>query len=167
MKLQEIATINVDTTNALYHLSKSNTIKQLTPQIPKKVSSRKNAFEDDKIARVSFAPSIKECILGLQLSSDEFTDGETVMYVYTPIDIDKTKLVSNDLIVNNKLVFDAKITKECWYLDDVKVKLVGSVTIYDEVEKTIEYTPIRVGDPKFLKPNGKLETYLLKFKTNQ
>lgn len=162
MKLQEL--LNKDDT--LYHLSKSKDIKQLTPQVPNKVSSRKNAFEDDTVKRVSFAPSIEKCIIGLQLSSDEFTDGKIIMYVYNPIDIDKTQLVSNTDIVKKQLVFDAKITKECWYLDKIKVKLVGSITVYDNVEKTIEYTPIRVGDSKFLKPNGKLETYQLKWEWN-
>lgn len=138
----------------------------LSPRIPTKVLSRENPFEDSIISRVSFAPSIDGCILGLQLSSEEFIDGKLVMYVYSPIDIDESRLVSNSDIIKEKLVFDAEITGECWYLNEVKVKRVGCITVYDIVEKTIEYTPIRIGDPKFLKPNGKLETYLLKFKWN-
>ena len=150
----------------LYHLSKADDINKLTPKVPAKVSSRKNAFEDDTIKRISFAPSIDGCILGLQLSKDDFKNGEIILYVYSPIKVNKKDLVSNKKIVDDKLVFDAKITKECWYLTEVDVKLVGSITVFDKVEQTIEYTPIRVGDPKFLKPNGKLETYLYKYKWN-
>ena len=150
----------------LYHLSKSDSISRLSPRIPTKVLLWENPFEDSIVQRISFASSIDGCILGLQLSPEEFVDGKLVMYVYNPVDIDESRLVSNSDIVKERLVFDAEITGECWYLDDVRVELVGSITVYDIVEKTIEYTPIRVGDPDFLKPNGKLETYLMKFKWN-
>lgn len=151
----------------LYHLSKTNDIKNLTPKVPSKVASRKNAFEDSTIKRISFAPSINGCILGLQLSKDDFINGELVLYVYSPVNLDEKHFVSNKSIVSKKLVFDAEITKECWYLKETMVELIGSITVYDEVVKEIEYTPIRVGDPKFLKPNGKLDTYLYKYKWNK
>lgn len=149
-----------------YHLSKTDDIKKLTPKVPAKVASRKNAFEDDTIKRVSFAPSIDGCILGLQLSKDDFINGEVILYVYSPVNIVSKQIVSNKSIIGKKLVFDAEVTKECWFLDEVKVELLGSITVYDKVVRTIEYKPIRVGDPKFLKPNGKLDTYLYKYKWN-
>ena len=149
-----------------YHLSKTDDIKKLTPKVPAKVASRKNAFEDDTIKRVSFAPSIDGCILGLQLSKDDFINGEVILYVYSPVNIDSKQIVSNKSIIGKKLVFDAEVTKECWFLDEVNVELLGSITVYDKVVRTIEYKPIRVGDPKFLKPNGKLDTYLYKYKWN-
>ena len=149
-----------------YHLSKTDDITKLTPKVPSKVASRNNAFEDDTIKRVSFAPSIDGCILGLQLSKDDFINGKVILYVYSPINIDSKQIVSNKSIIGKKLVFDAEVTKECWFLDEVKVELLGSITVYDKVVRTIEYKPIRVGDPKFLKPNGKLDTYLYKYKWN-
>lgn len=159
MKINELDT--------LYHLSKSPDITKLTPKVPSKVASRENAFEDSTIERVSFAPSIKGCILGLQLSKDDFINGEVVLYVYSPYDLDEQKIVNNEVIVGKKLVVDANVTKECWYLREASVELLGSITVYDKVEQTIEYTPIRVSNPKFLKPNGKLDTYLYKYKWNQ
>lgn len=159
--------MNIKEIETLYHLSKSYDIKKLTPRVPSKVSNRKNAFEDDTIKRVSFAPTIDGCILGLQLSKDDFTNGEVILYVYTPVIIDSKQFVSNKTIIGKKLVFDAKVTKECWFLDEVNVELLGSITVYDIVVRTIEYTPIRVGNPKFLKPNGKLDTYLYKYKWNK
>ena len=150
----------------LYHLSKTDDITKLTPKVPAKVASRTNAFEDDTIKRVSFAPSIDGCILGLQLSKDDFINGKVILYVYSPINIDSKQIVSNKSIIGKKLVFDAEVTKECWFLDEVKVELLGSITVYDKVVRTIEYKPLRVGDPKFLKPNGKLDTYLYKYKWN-
>ena len=150
----------------LYHLSKRDDIEKLTPMVPRKVASRNNAFEDDIIKRVSFAPSIEGCILGLQLSTDDFVNGEVMLNVYEPLNIHKKHLVSNETIVSKKLVFDADITKECWYLREVEVDNVGSITVYDKVDRIIEYTPIRVGDPKFIKPNGKLDTYLYEWEWN-
>ena len=84
----------------LYHLSKADDINKLTPKVPAKVSSRKNAFEDDSIKRISFAPSIDGCILGLQLSKDDFKNGEIILYVYSPIKVNKKDLVSNKKIVD-------------------------------------------------------------------
>ena len=53
-----------------------------------------------------------------------------------------------------------------WIIEVVIERLDIKKQVFDKVEQTIEYTPIRVGDPKFLKPNGKLETYLYKYKWN-
>lgn len=153
-------------TSRLYHLSKNDSLKRLTPQIPHKLKIRKNAFEDTTIKRVSFAPSIEGCIIGLQLSEKDFTNNELILYVYEPYDIDINDIIPNDVIVKEKLVFDAKVTKESWVTNEVNVKLTGSITVFNSVKQKIEYIPIRVGDKKFLKPNGKLDTYLYKYVWN-
>ena len=150
----------------LYHLSSDSTLKKLSPRVPHKLTVRDNAYEDDTIERVSFSPSIKGCILGLQLSEDDFSNGVVKLYVYEPYDYDESSIVSNEEIISKKLVFDAKVTRECWFINEVKVRLVGSITVYDEVDKVIEYKPIRVGDPSYLKANGRLDTFLYKYKVN-
>ena len=147
----------------LYHLSKSNTLHKLVPVIPHKVASRSNAFEESTTPRVSFAQSIKGCILGLQPSASEFENGQIHYYVYRPKPNQPVTWKSNKSIVKEKLVFDASVTGEWWCLDKVAVELIGEIVVYDVVTKTIEYAPIRVGDPKFLKPNGKLDTFLYKY----
>jgi hypothetical protein len=151
----------------LYHLSKQDSLDILTPKIPEKLKIRKNAFEDNTIKRVSFAPSIEGCIIGLQLSENEFVNGKLILYAYEPTNINRDDIITNDVIVKEKLVFDAKVTKEVWIINPVHVKLIGSITVFDIVQQKIEYTPIRVGDKNFLKPNGKLDTYLYKYRWNE
>lgn len=148
----------------LFHLSRSDDLSILRPAIPEKLLIRKNDFEESKTPRVSFAETIDGCILGLQLSEHEFKNGSIEYNVYVPIKIQDGEWKSNDDIISEKLVFDAEITKEWWCLSDIQVKMIGSIRIYNKVKKTIEYTPIRIGNPKFLKPNGKLDTYLYYFK---
>lgn len=160
MKITEILKQNP----TLYHLSDDNKLSSLSPKIPKKLQIRTNAFEDTTIPRVSFSETIEGCILGIQLSENEFT--EKTFYIYSPTNY-HTKFLSNQDIIKQKLVFDAKITKEWWALEEIDVKLIGEVIIINEIIKTIEYTPIRIGNPKFLKANGKLDTFLYKFKINK
>lgn len=157
MRLHEIKT-HIPT---LYHLSDDSLLSSLSPKIPKKLQIRTNAFEDTTIPRVSFSETIEGCILGIQLSENEFT--EKTFYIYSPTNYHK-KFLSNKEIIKQKLVFDAKITKEWWALEEINVKLIGEVTVYNEIIKTIEYTPIRIGNPKFLKANGKLDTFLYQHK---
>lgn len=161
MKIKELSNLK------MYHLSNKNNLEKLTPKIPYKLKIRKNAFEDTTIKRISFAPSIEGCILGLQLSDKDFTDDKLILYVYTPYAFDNNDIISNNTIVNNKLVFDAKVTKESWIISPVNVKIIGSITVFNKVQQKIEYQPIRVGDKKFLKPNGKLDTYLYKYVWNK
>ena len=160
MKIKELTYLK------MYHLSNQNHLEKLTPKIPHKLKIRKNAFEDTTIKRISFAPSIEGCILGLQPSDKDFTDGKLILYVYMPYDFINTDVISNGTIVKNKLVFDANVTKENWIISPVKVKIIGSITVFNKVQQKIEYQPIRVGDKKFLKPNGKLDTYLYKYVWN-
>lgn len=150
----------------MYHLSKNDGITYLSARVPKKLLTRNNAFEDTTIPRVSFAPTIKKCILGLQPALTEFLNGELVYFIYSPYNYDESLIVNNDEIISKKLVYDAEITNECWYTGDVNVKLIGSITVYDKITKVIEYKPIRVSDSTFLKPNGMLDTFLYKYSLN-
>lgn len=148
----------------LFHLSKDSNLKKLSPRIPRDVKNKDNPFEDNTIPRISFSESIDGCILGLQLKESQFEKGIYRLYVYQPIIHDNTHLVSNNTINHYGLVFDSHITKEWWGLNSVHVKKLGIIEIYEKPFKTIEFKPLRIGDKKFLKPNGKLDTYQYNYK---
>ena len=146
----------------LYHLSSDANLTMLSPKIPDKLKVRNNAFEDTTISRVSFSESVYGCILGIQLSQDEFTT--KTFYIYSPTEYNNSDWVSNHKIIQNKLVFDAHVTREWWGIRDIPVEIVGEVMVTNEIQKTIEYVPLRIGNSSYLKPNGKLDTYLYKSK---
>jgi hypothetical protein len=148
----------------LYHLSKDANLKKLSPRIPKDVMNNENPFEENTIPRISFSESINGCILGLQLKESQFEKGICRFYVYQPAIVENTHLVSNYTINNKRLVFDSIITKEWWGLNSVHVKKIGIIEVQEKPFKTIEFTPLRIGDKKFLKPNGKLDTFQYNFK---
>lgn len=146
----------------LYHLSRSPDLKILIPAIPAKLLAKSNKKETK---RISFSSSVNGYILGLQFNERlDFPNGEVELFVYTPIKDQLLKWKSNQELVDNKLVFDAHITKECWCLDPVCVSNIGSIIVSKEISKTIEFSPLKVDDSKYLKSNGKLDTFLYKYK---
>lgn len=169
MKIFEVTNVDKDLLYSgkvpkLYHLSSDPKLTSLEPRVPRDVANRKNAFEDSSVKRVSFADSIDGCILGLQLNESDFVDHKVRLFVYSPIITNETKIVSNDTINSKKLVFDSHISKEWWILNPVKVEPVGIIEISDNNFEIINYKPLRVGDPKLLKADGSLDTFLYKFK---
>lgn len=151
----------------IYHISLNDNLTILSKYIPKDVLDRKeDVLEDSSIARVSFAPSIDGCILGLQISSSKFNGKPYLIYtVYEPINYSNLNIKTNEEIVREKLVFDAHITKELWVLNDIHVKPIYKIKVFNEVKRTITYKPL-LKDPtktKWLKPDGTLDTYELKW----
>jgi hypothetical protein len=164
MKLFEIINnLNVSSSvPKLYHLSTSKTLTKLTPKIPRDVVNRRQAFEDNTIPRVSFSESIKGCILGLQLGEKDFLGGKCRFYVYEPTK--NSQMISNNELNKHKLIFDSAVTKEWWCLDEVTVQLLGKIEVHEKPYTRVEFTPLRIGNKKFLKPNGKIDTYSYKYK---
>lgn len=105
-------------TKKLYHISKSNKIKSMSPSIPNNFFT-KNGYEENKTKRISFSPSIDGCILGVNVKEgDEY-------FVYELLDINNKFLKQP----SKKEVPDVKLTKEIWYLSNCKVRLVGKIKI--------------------------------------
>lgn len=89
----------------------------LTPRVPKNYFTD-NGYEDDTTNRVSFAPSVKQALMGL--SQD--VSGKKY-YVHAPdgdYDIYKP---------DTKAVPDSKVTGELWVKEKVKLKKVGEVQV--------------------------------------
>jgi hypothetical protein len=76
--------------------------------------------EDDKTKRISFAPSIKDCLRAL-LGPDQ--PNEQGFYVYS-VDVNENDKCLKDwnYLFTSDLVPDAKLTHEYWYLKPIRVK---------------------------------------------
>lgn len=97
----------------LYHVSKVPNITVLTPKIPQNILTA-HGLEDSVTHRISFAPTIAGCLRGI----GHGLKGR-ILYVYTPISIDKKHLIKP----KPEQVPDVRLTNEYWYLKPVNVKL--------------------------------------------
>ena len=116
-----------------YHLSKQHNLTQLEPDIPDNFMT-KNGYEDNTTQRISFAPSINQCLMGLSrnLSGEEF-------FVYILRDVDKNKLQYPD---KNKIP-DVGITSEAWVTVPVRVQKFGKIRVLNAGTEKHEYTYTR------------------------
>ena len=120
-----------------FHVSRSDKHegKVFEPRVPKYLDDTKFEkddpyYEDTKIPRVCFSPSIEGAIHAITSQGDRIGTGGEEMYVYIPEKpIEEYKRITNKEIVDKKLVFDAKYTKECWITEPVKLILYGSIMI--------------------------------------
>ena len=120
-----------------FHVSRSDKHegKVFTPRVPKYLDDTKFEkddpyYEDTKIPRVCFSPSIEGAIHAITSQGDRIGTGGEEMYVYIPEKpIEEYKRITNKEIVDKKLVFDAKYTKECWITEPVKLILYGTIMI--------------------------------------
>ena len=112
-----------------YHLSKQDNLTQLEPDIPDNFMT-KNGYEDNTTKRISFAPSINQCLMGLSrnLSGEEF-------FVYILRDVDKNKLQYPD---KNKIP-DVGITSEAWVTVSVRVQKFGKIRVLNAGTEKHEY----------------------------
>lgn len=91
----------------------------MLPRVPKNYFTE-NGYEDNTVPRISFAPSVDECLAGLSQN----VEGKT-FYVYQPDDISKCDIAKPD----EEAVPDSKITNELWCLNAVDVKQVGKIEV--------------------------------------
>lgn len=89
----------------------------LKPRVPSNYFT-KNGFEDSETARVSFAPSINQCLMGLSQNNTG-----KVFYVYEP----KNKKSLSVYKPNKKAVPDSDLTGELWVTSDVELKRVKKI----------------------------------------
>jgi hypothetical protein len=87
----------------------------LQPRVPDNYMT-KNGYEDSTIKRISFAPSVDQCLMGMS-----YNCSNKLFYVYKP------QNTTNVYKPNTKLVPDSDITGELWITEPTKLKMVGSV----------------------------------------
>jgi hypothetical protein len=115
------------------HLSETNLDGvTITPKIPKNFMT-KLGYEDSTIPRISVAPTIDNCILGI--GYNRIKDGNRRFYVHEPEENSSIKVISNDEIVRKNLTPDAKITKESWITSECKLKCIGYIDITEAKEE--------------------------------
>jgi len=109
------------------HLSQTNldgTV--LVPKIPDNFMTNLG-YEDSTIPRISVAPTIDNCILGI--GYNRIKDGSKKYYVHEPNDYSSIEVISNKEIIKNNLTPDARITKESWITSKCKFKCIGYIEI--------------------------------------
>ncbi len=101
----------------LYHLSRDNKLKTLTPKVPECAVP---GYEDTETKRVCFSDSVDGCLSAIQ-SPGKY-------YVYIP-----KEGIPQDSIYYPTVddVRDAKYTHEVWILSEVKVKCMGIIKSSD------------------------------------
>ena len=119
MQLLERLAQNNNPPNMYFVSDKNMDSKTLQPRIPTNFFT-KNGFEDDITKRISFAPSIDKCLMGLSQN----LEGKR-LYVHIPIIENRTKIYKP----TKSQVPDSKLTNEIWILTNVKIKCVGTIIV--------------------------------------
>lgn len=102
-----------------FFISTKSDLKRLDPRVPKNFFTQ-NGYEDATTPRVSFAPSIGECLAGLSQNVDKQT-----FYVYSPDDVKNYKVFKP----NTTAVPDSKITNELWITEPVNLTPISKITV--------------------------------------
>lgn len=137
-----------------FHISQSDKHegKVFTPRVPEYLTKTKFGkddpyYEDMEIPRVCFSPSIEGALHAITSPGDRIVTGGREYYVYIPEKpINQYKRITNKELIDRKLVFDAKYTKECWITEPVKLILYGTIMV-DQVSDVKLKTSV-TGDAK-------------------
>lgn len=101
----------------LYFVSEDGKLNKLKPRIPNNALTN-NDIENNNIPRICFAPSIQQCLQGINAeSSSEY-------YVYVP----KGNLFKHKIYkCTPKEVPDSNLTDEYWCLDDIEIEVLYKI----------------------------------------
>lgn len=108
---------------------------ELKPRIPSYLTDKKNQLnpnypEEKDTKRICVSPSINGCLQAILNMEKILKVNDTSFYVYTPEKpFDEYKHKTNKELIDERLVFDANITKEAWILEPCKMKLYGVLRI--------------------------------------
>lgn len=88
-------------------------------------------FEDNTTPRICFSTSIEGALNGITVNLQrQSPDTFDKMYVYVPEKPWKEyKHKTNKQLVNDKLVYDANVTREVWIMEPVRMKLYGVIRV--------------------------------------
>jgi hypothetical protein len=138
--------LEIQSKRKMYHLSQNNLDgKTLIPKIPDNIFN-KIGLEDKKIPRISFSTTISQCITAI--GYNRVKDNPDKKYiVFEPEDYNKIKIISNEEIIRQNLVVDAKQSGEIWVISNVKLKRVGMIEVLKE--KGLAY---KIENPYYNKP---------------
>jgi hypothetical protein len=120
----------------LFHISKSNLNgKTLSPTVPNNMFT-KLGIEDNKIPRVSFAPTIDYALLAI--GYNRLKEGPKELKVFEPDNYKVLKIMTPEELTRKRLVPDADKTQEYWVLNNVRVKYTGKIKLIKPASKFVE-----------------------------
>lgn len=93
-------------------------------------------FEDNTTPRISFSSSIEGCLNGIMVNMERDTPERfDKMYVYVPEKpLSEYKHKTTKQLANEKLVWDANVTREVWITEPVRMKLYGTIRV-DQIKR--------------------------------
>ena len=90
-------------------------------------------YPEPSLGRISLAPSIEQCFLGVYGNTAKFFTEKKYphmnFYVYAPRYEGAERVVTPKTLTDDRLVWDAHVTKEHLILDTVFMRLIGEVMI--------------------------------------
>lgn len=125
--------------------------KILHPRVPQNYMAD-NGFENNKIPRVSFGPSIRQCLLALPVKQTGMR-----LFVYKP---------AKDVLFmrpGKRNVPDAEITEEIWVIESVKMKKVGVIELIGPEDDGHDYKYGKLFDKRRATLYGYKYKYLEKY----
>lgn len=141
----------------VYHISPEghldgHVFKPRVPEYLDKYDPSKTEFEDVETPRVCFSPSIEGCLNAIIVNIGRWKTANKLRdwYVYIPEKpLKEYKYRTNKQLVDEKLVYDANITKEIWIEEPVRLKQYGIIRIDSVTDKSRKKAvPTTLGEAK-------------------
>lgn len=123
-----------------------------------------NSMSEPRTPRICLSPSIEGCFYAVYpniyslFETKNYPYGEFCLY-RAYIDDTDPKFVGNAKIVADRLVWDAHVTKEVWYMDDLEMNRIQKLRITPQREKKIYAHPFNDSseEKQFISPEVKIE----------
>jgi hypothetical protein len=122
----------------LLHLSfNSNLPTYLNPRQPDGTELSDKKVEDLP-DRISFSPTIQQCLLAIQLNIKDILDksieyGGFTIWLYEGLPDKETKYIPKKVVLEK--VSDAKLTDEICVITKIKIKKIGEVFVKTKLDK--------------------------------
>lgn len=121
----------------LLHISFDRTLEGIwLPKLPATIENcEKSIYSEPEIPRICLAPSVKECFWAIYPNISNIFEIQNMpymdFYVYSPILIPGTPIITPDVLTEKRLVLDAHVTNEHWVLSNIDMKLISKVRVYN------------------------------------
>lgn len=154
-----------------YHLSFDYDLTGVwTPRTPAGFETVKDAkgygpsMTEPRTPRICLSPSIEGCFYAVYpniyslFEVKKYPYGEFCLY-RAYIDTTDPQFVNNAKIVTDRLVWDAHITKEVWYLGELQMTRIQKLRITPDQSKEIRACPFNdpTEEKRFIAPEVKIE----------
>jgi len=127
----------IQSTKKLYHIAQQELDgKIVKPKIPENLFT-KLGLEDKTIPRISFAPTINQCITAIGNNRIEGSI-EKRWIVFEPSNYNTIKIISNKELIRRKLTIDAKYSGEIWVTSTIEFKEIGVIEVIKKIRLAYE-----------------------------